>query len=131
MTEDDVAGLVLVEYADSRLFLALELYYLVVVIHPALCQFILGGGHVKVVVEVAPIRRHPLEPPAHAILKRFNLRQRRPRDRDECYVVASEVNVRAIDMIDKERAAFATLLPIPNRRTEHEMVDDQLTPSVE
>ena len=85
----------------------------------------------KVVVEVAPIRRHPLEPPAHAILKRFNLRQRRPRDRDECYVVVSEVNVRAIDMIDKERAAFATLLPIPNRRTEHEMVDDQLTPSVE
>jgi hypothetical protein len=41
----DVAGLVLVEYADSGLFLALELYHLVVVIHSALCQFNLGGGH--------------------------------------------------------------------------------------
>ena len=84
----------------------------------------------KVVIEVAPIRRHPLESPAHAILKRFNLRQRRQRDRDECYVVVREVNVRAIDMVNKKRAAFATLLPIPDRRTEHEMVDDQLTPSV-
>jgi hypothetical protein len=89
----DVAGPVLVEYADSGLFLALELYHLVIVIHSALCHFIFGGGHVKVVVEVARIRRHPLEPPAHAILKRFNLRLRRPRDRDECYVVVSEVNV--------------------------------------
>jgi len=107
-----MAGLALVEYADSRLFLALELYHFVVVIHPALCQFILGGGNVKVVVEVAPIRRHPLELPAHAILKRLNLRQRRPRDRDECYIVVREVNVRAIDMVNKERAAFATLLPV-------------------
>jgi hypothetical protein len=30
------------------LFLALELYHLVVIIHSALCQFILRGGHVKV-----------------------------------------------------------------------------------
>ena len=50
----DVAGLVFLEYADSRLFLALELYHLVVVIHSTLCQFILGGGHVKVVIEVVP-----------------------------------------------------------------------------
>jgi hypothetical protein len=49
----------------------------------------------------------------------------------KCYIVVREVNVRAIDMIDKERAAFATLLPISDGRTEHEMVDDQLTPSVE
>ena len=74
----DVAGLVLVEYADSRLFLALELYDLIVVIHPALFQFVLGRGNVKVVVEVVPVRRYPLELPAHAILKRVDLGQRRP-----------------------------------------------------
>jgi hypothetical protein len=127
----DVAALVFVEYADAGLFLALELYHLVVVIHSTLCQFILGCGHVKVVIEVAPIRRHPLETPAHAILKRFDLRQRRPWDGDECYVVVRKVNIRAIDMVNKERAAFATLLPVSDWRTEHEMVDDQLTPSVE
>ena len=42
-----------------------------------------------------------------------------------------EVHVRAIDMVNKERAAFAALLPITDGRTEHEMVDDQLTPSIE
>ena len=68
----------LVENANAGLFLALELYHFVVVIHPALCQFILCGGNVKVVVEVTPIRRRPLESPAHAILKRLSLRQRRP-----------------------------------------------------
>ena len=36
-----------------------------------------------------------------------------------------EVNVRAIDMIDKERAAFATLFPISDGLTEHEMVEFQ------
>ena len=106
----DVAGLVFVEYANAGLFLALELYHFVVVIHLALYQFILGGRNVKVVIEVVPVRRYPLELPAHAILKRLNLRQGRPRDRDKCYIVVREVNVRAIDMIDKERAAFADAL---------------------
>ena len=82
----------------------------------------------KVEVELASIRRYPLEPPAHASLKPFDLGLRRPRDRDECDVVMFKVDTSAVDMIGQKRAAFAALLP---SRSEHEMVDNQLAASIE
>ncbi len=125
---EDVAGFVLVKHTDTGLLFALEFHHFIVVVHLTLRHFVLGGGDVKVEVEVASIRRYPLEPPAHASLKPFDLGLRRPRDRDECDVVMFKVDTSAVDMIGQKRAAFAALLP---SRSEHEMVDNQLAASIE
>src|SRR6266566_1533910 len=63
----------LIERARAGPFLARELLHRVVVVHLAFLQFLLGHRHLVVIIEVAAIRRHPLEPPAHALLKGFDL----------------------------------------------------------
>src|SRR5216684_7474388 len=68
---EDAAVLVLVEHAAAGHFLALEFLRCVVVIHLALRA--LRERYVIVVVEIALIRRHPLEAPAHAFLERLDL----------------------------------------------------------
>src|SRR5216683_6168125 len=62
---EDAAVLVLVEHAAAGHFLALELLRFVVVVHLALRDFVRRERYVIVVVEIAPVRRHPLEAPAH------------------------------------------------------------------
>jgi len=102
--------------------------HFVVIIYFALRDFLLGERNVIVEVEVAAERRHPLEAPAHALFVSLEFRQRRSRDRQQRHVIMLEVRERAVDVIAQERTARATLLPI---RTEHEMIEDQLTASVE
>src|SRR5229473_1578646 len=69
---EDAAVLVLVEHAAAGHFLALELLRFVVVVHLALRDFVRRERYVIVVVEIAPVRRHPLEAPAHAFLERLD-----------------------------------------------------------
>src|SRR5262245_41804632 len=90
-------------------------------------ELLLGKGHAEVAVEIAAVRRNPLEPPAHAFLESLDLRQRRPRDHDHCDVSCIQVHDRPIDMIHQKRATRTALLP---GRSEHEVVDDQLATSV-
>jgi hypothetical protein len=114
---EDLTGFVPVKHTDTGLLFALEFHHFIVVIHFAIRHFVLGGGHVKVEVEVASIRRYPLKPPAHAFLKPSDLGPRRSRDRDECDVVMFKVHTSAIDMIGQKRAAFAALLhPAPSMK---------------
>jgi hypothetical protein len=66
--------------------------------------------------------------PAHALLERFDLGQRRSRNRHQRHVVMLEMDESAVDVIGLERAADAAFLP---SRAEHEMIDDQLAASIE
>src|SRR5215510_16342196 len=74
------------------------------------------------------MRRQPLESPTHTLLVGLNLGQRGPRDYYKCHVAMREMPVSAVEMIRQVRTALATLIP-PG--TQHEVIDDQLTPSVE
>src|SRR6266542_1077650 len=82
----------------------------------------------EVSVEIAAVRRDPLELPAHAFLERLDLRQRRPRDHHHRDVAGCQVWERAVNMVGHERAAWTAFLPI---RSEHEVVNDQLAASGE
>jgi hypothetical protein len=104
------------------------LHLLVVVAHPGARQLVLGERHMTVVVEVAPERRHPGKPPAHALLIGFNLSNWRARNHRERYVAMRQVHRRAIEMVTQKPAARAALLP-PG--AEHEVIDDQLAAAIE
>src|SRR5262245_12950874 len=119
---------IFIEYAGAGRFLGSEFLHSVVVVHLALRQFLLRERNVKVVVEVTPVRRHPLEAPTHALLECFDLGPWRSRDHDQCHVPGIQMSHSAIDMIGHERAAWATMLP---PWPEHKMINDQLATSVE
>jgi hypothetical protein len=70
----------------------------------------------------------PLEAPAHAALEFLDLRQRRPRHDDKGDVALPEVDRGAVEMIGKQRTAWAALLPAG---AEHEVINDQLTLAAE
>src|SRR5216683_3871763 len=82
----------------------------------------------EVVIEVIDAGRHPFDMPAHAPLESLNLLQRCARHDDVANVALRKMNKNAVDMIELERTADASLAPI---RAEHEMLDDQLTASAE
>src|SRR2546422_2816357 len=121
-------SLVLVEDAQAGGLLAREFARGEVVVHDALRRLVLRERHVIVEVEVGPVRRHPREAPAHALLERFDLPERRSRHRQQRHVALREVHDGAVDMVGQEGAARAPFLP---PRAEHEVVHDQLAPAVE
>src|SRR5262249_12928162 len=73
---EDVAGRILVEDTDTRRFLAREAVRTVVIVDVALGEIFRRERYVKVVVEVAAMRRYPREVPAHALPERLDLRER-------------------------------------------------------
>src|ERR1700674_1712694 len=73
----DGAGIVAVEHAGARPFVAREIRPLEVVYHFALRLLLRRKRDVIVAIEVVAIRRHPLEAPTHALLEGFDLGQRR------------------------------------------------------
>src|SRR5260370_36223796 len=91
-------------------------------------DFVRRERHMKVVIEVIGAGRHPFDMPAHAPLEGLNLRQRCARHDDVANVALRKMDKNAVDMIELERTADASLAPI---RAEHEMLDDQLTASAE
>src|SRR5204862_404657 len=119
----DIAGRVFVKHARPGAFLAGELLHSVVVVDFAFSQLILLHRHLVVIVEFAAVRRHPMEPPAHPLLERFDLRQRRPRDDRQPDVARRKVHNASVNMIRDERAAWAAFRP---PWTQHEVIHDQL-----
>ena len=99
-----------------------------VVIDLALGDLLIRERDVKVVVEVAAERRHPIETPPHAGLERFDIRERRSRDCDIGHVMVFEVHERPFDVVAFERATGAALLPI---RPIRKVLDDHLAATVE
>src|SRR2546421_5147966 len=67
----------LVKHARAGSFLAREFAHLVVVVNFTFCFFALRERDMIVKVEIAAVRRHPLEAPAHALLECLDLCQRR------------------------------------------------------
>jgi hypothetical protein len=73
------------------------------------------GGEVEEVdpvveVEVAAEGRHPVEPPAHALLELLDLGQGRAGHRQEAHVTLREMPVGSVDVVGQEGAAGAALL---------------------
>ena len=124
----DVASGVFGEDAGSRSFIGWKFGPLVVVINLAAGFFSRRERNVIVVIEIAAERRHPLEFPAHAFLKRFDLGDRRVRDGDERGVAIGEMNRHPVKVIADVRATGAAGFPAG---TEHEVIDDQLAAAVE
>ena len=91
-------------------------------------MFLRREADAEVVVEVAAVRRHPLELPAHALAKALDLGQRRARDDQQRDVAMRQVHVHAVDVVGHERAARAALLPA---RAEHEVLHQQLAAAFE
>ena len=86
-------------------------------------EFVLVKRHVEIVVEVAALRRVPVEAiPTHSRLVRSKLVGSGARNDSHICVAALEV-VEIGQVVDKERATAASFLPA---WFEHEMVDDQL-----
>src|SRR5712664_3441681 len=85
-------------------------------------------GDVIVKVEIAGDRGDPAKLPAHPLAICLELCDGPARDGDEADIVMLEMLPRAVDLIREQRAAGASLLPIG---TEHEVIDDELTASVE
>src|ERR1700723_2016434 len=80
---EDGAGRVFRKHARSRSFIRWKFGSLVVVINLATGFFSRRERNVIIVVEIAAERGYPLEFPAHAFLKRFDLGDRRVRNRDQ------------------------------------------------
>src|SRR6202040_2819808 len=116
---EDVAGLILVKDAGTGPFLAGELPDRVVVIHVALRDFFLRCGDLIVEIEVGAIGRYPMKTPAHALLERLDLRQRRSRNHHHPDVSRGEMYGAGVDMVGNERATRAALFP---PRAEHEVI---------
>src|SRR5262249_41620762 len=83
--------------------------------------------YVIVKVEIAPVGRHPLEVPAHTLLERQQLSQRRSRHGDQRDIAGVQMHDNAVEVVSLERTTLAALGPAGS---EHEVIDDQLTPAV-
>src|SRR6478672_11481881 len=71
---ENVSGFVFVKNAYPGGFLAREIASAKVVV-AAFGDFISGEGNLIVVIEVVPVRREPLKPPTHPLLKGRDLRE--------------------------------------------------------
>src|SRR5437660_10797636 len=69
------------------------------------------------------MRRHPVKPPAHALLERLDLPKRRPRNHRQPHITRREVHHTAFNMVGNERATRAPFRP---PRTEQEVIHNQL-----
>jgi len=79
-------------------------------------------------VEVALERGDPMEAPAHSLLVRGELGERRARHRDHRDVARLEVDDVCVEAVRPERAVRAAFVP---GRIEHEVVDEELAAAVE
>src|SRR5580704_9310899 len=104
---EDVAVRVFVEDAHARELLDQCVGHAIVVENLARRKFFRRERNVIIEIEVALVRRHPVEAPAHAFLESFQQRQRRARHSDEGHVVLRQVLIGTVDMVGKERAAHA------------------------
>ncbi len=66
--------------------------------------------------------------PTHALFENLDFGERCARNDRERHVALCEMDIRAVEMVSKERAARAARFPA---RTQHEMVDDELVAAVE
>src|SRR5215469_4889063 len=121
-------SILLEEHAQPRTLVRRELSQRVVVVDRTAGLLTVAGRHLVVVIKIRSIRRHPLELPSHAPLEGIDLRQRRPRDRDECGVALRQMDCRPVKRVCQERTARTSLFP---SRTEHEVIHNQLAPPVE
>src|SRR5215472_17878633 len=119
-------GLIFVEHADAGSLGHRGLDRSIIINDLALFELLWGKRHVIIVVEVAAERRHPIEAPTHPLLKYRQLRDWRPRDRDQDDIALVQMDQHPVEVIGPERAARARFLPA---RIKHQMVDDQLLSS--
>src|SRR6266436_1270343 len=120
--------IVLAEDADARELIYPGIGPLLKVVEDAPLAGAVREGDVIVEVEIAGGRGDPAKLPAYPLAVGFELLHWSARDRDETDVVMLEMLARAVDLIAEQRTAGASLLPFG---TEHEMIDDELTASVE
>lgn len=125
---EDVAGFVAIEDAQAWEFAFGGVGFFVVVGGYS------GGGvfgfkaDTEVIVEVAALRRDPVEGPAHAAFERLEFGEGGAGDGDHGDVVVGQVLVGAVDVVGEEGAALAAFCPAG---AEHEVVDDQLAAAAE
>ena len=96
--------------------------HLVVVEHLAPRDVFGPEGDVKVVVEVAVIGGHPWRRPAHSLLRRLDLCQRRARHGHDRHVVMLQMHPRAFDGVHLDRTPDAHIV----LRVQHVVLDDEL-----
>src|SRR5262249_4466792 len=99
-----------------------------VVESPLRGDFLRREGHAEVEIEVVRERRQPFEGPPHPSAIGLELGKGRAREGHHRAITMIEMNDRAVEAVGPVRAVRATGVP---GRIEHEVVDDQLTSSVE
>src|SRR5580692_7965892 len=125
---ENLAAVVLVKDATSRLLFAFDIGDLEIVEHLPFRQLLRGSRRLEVIIEVDAERRHPGEEPAHPFFERGDLRPRRTRHCGKRNIMMLKVLTGPIDVIAQKRATATTLLP---PRSEHEVIDDELAASLE
>src|SRR5919202_2284120 len=91
-------------------------------------QLLLRMREAEISVEVAAGRRNPFQAPAHPLLVRPELLERRTRDEQHRHVARGEVDDVRVEVVRDRGADGAAGLV---RRAEHEVVDEQLGAPVE
>src|ERR1051325_6984806 len=98
-------------------------FALIVVFDAALPLLFLGVPDAEIRIEIAAEGRRPRNSPAHSMLVRLKLRERRTRHRPEHHVMVGEMHPYAVEPVRNGRAGRTTRGVIG---TEHEMVNEQL-----
>ena len=119
---------VAIEHADAWRFLDAEAGGAEIIDLGAGLDLLRRERHREVVVEVAVRRRQPVEGPAHPLLERVELLQRRTRDRDQGGVARGKVRNHPLKTVGPERAAFAAFVPVGR---EHEVLHHELAAPLE
>ncbi len=91
-------------------------------------HLLLREREIEVEREVAFVRRHPGEPPAHALLVGLELLERGPREAQEGHVAVVEVDDATVEVVGQARA---TRTGSGIARPEHDVVRKQLGAPVE
>src|SRR5277367_1779524 len=124
---EDISARILIEDAVPGKIFNRGIDHRVIVIHLAAGDLFRHERHMEVIVEVAAMRRHPPELPPHAPPERFNLLERRARNRDKRDIMMFKMRQSPVNMIRLERTPDTTLLP---SRPEHKVLNNQLAASV-
>jgi len=125
---EDVAGFVAIEDAQAGKFAFGGVGFFVVVGGCSGSDVFGFEADAEVVVEVAALRRDPVEGPAHAAFEGLEFGEGGSGDGHHRHVVVGQVLVGAVDVVGQEGAALAAFGPAG---AEHEVVDDQLAATAE
>jgi len=125
---ENVTVLVSVKDTDARGFRTWKFGQFVVVVDLATAYLLWREGSVEVVIEVAVVRRDPIELPAQPLLECIDLRDRCAGHGGKGDVALREMHQGAVGVIHIEGAAGAAFLPLG---AEHEVVDDELASAIE